>query len=269
MLPKLARPAEPKAPRSPPPAPKQGAFAGVAANDDVSREVQRLAGTIEDALRALDGTASTAARNDERLKVALGDVDALAASVTSSLKSMRELSERTADMRVAVNQARASNLAVRGEHEQARALLDARHDRAYHRLLRGRRLDPESAAVRARVRPSFAAIDNGVRSLEQHMFVLRNEAAPAPSLPPYEKLYRMLETHCRVLAQQVRMIDDLEARATRLGVSVMQMRTPSLNESGGGAHFEIGARSPLADRAPPLRRRRRRSAPCARRSTTR
>jgi hypothetical protein len=250
---------EPKPPVSgattPAPTPKQGAFSGVAANDDVSREVQRLATTIEDALRALDGTATAAARNDERLKVALGDVDALAASVDASLKSMRVLSARTGDVRVAVNQARASNLAVRGEHEHARALLDARHDRAYHRLLRGRRLDPESAAVRARVRPSFAAIDNGVRSLEQHMYVLRNnEEAPAPSLPSYEKLYRMLETHCRVLAQQVRVIDDLTARATRLGVSVMQMRTPSssLTDSSGGAHFEIGARSPLADRAPPL-----------------
>jgi hypothetical protein len=250
---------EPKAAASvattPVPTPKQGAFSGVAANDDVSREVQRLATTIEDALRALDGTATAAARNDERLKVALGDVDALAASVDASLKSMRVLSARTGDVRVAVNQARASNLAVRGEHEHARALLDARHDRAYHRLLRGRRLDPESAAVRARVRPSFAAIDNGVRSLEQHMYVLRNnEEAPAPSLPSYEKLYRMLETHCRVLAQQVRVIDDLTARATRLGVSVMQMRTPSssLTDSSGGAHFEIGARSPLADRAPPL-----------------
>ena len=94
-------------------------------------------------------------------------------------------------------------LTARAVVDEANTLVDARGDAAYAGLLRQRRLDPESAALRARLRPALATLESGVQDLQQHVTLLRNAGRKPKQrrvqLPSYERIYRTLEAQYRVI----------------------------------------------------------------------
>jgi hypothetical protein len=112
--------------------------------------------------------------------------------------------EQSDEQRRAMRRVRAGLLAARAVVDEANTLLDARGDAAYAGLLRQRRLDPESAALRARLRPSLAALESGVADLQRHVALLHNaQRSPAAKrrapMPSYERIYRTLEAQYRAI----------------------------------------------------------------------